>query len=56
MSTIFKRFADKINSDVNDYNFYYNNLKIENDSTILKLNNNNTSETAIIITVKNVLK
>ena len=56
MSTIFKRFADKINSDVNDYNFYYNNLKIENDSTILKLNNNNTSETAIIITVKNALK
>ena len=56
MSTIFKRFADKINSDVNDYNFYYNNLKIEKDSTILKLNNNNISETAIIITVKNALK
>ena len=55
MSSIFKKFADKINSDVNDYNFYYNNVKIENDSTILNLNNN-PSETAIIITVKNALK
>ena len=55
MSSIFKKFADKINSNVNDYNFYYNNVKIENDSTILNLNNN-PSETAIIITVKNALK
>jgi len=55
MNSIFKKFADKINSDVNDYNFYYNNVKIENDSTILNLNNN-PSETAIIITVKNALK
>jgi len=58
MSSIFERFAKEINSEVNDYNFYYKKEKIEVNSnkTVLELNNYNTSDKSIIIKVKPVLK
>jgi hypothetical protein len=55
-SSILKKFADKFGSEVNDYNFYINNEKIIDDSSILKFINNNTPGTPIIIMVKRALK
>ena len=55
-SSILKKFADNFGSEVNDYNFYINNEKIIDDSSILKFINNNTPGTPIIIMVKRALK
>lgn len=55
-SSILKKFADNFGSEVNDYNFYINNEKIVDDSSILEFINNNTQGAPIIIMVKRALK
>ena len=40
MKKIFSRYAIKLNSNENNFDFFYDNKKINNDSTISKLTGN----------------
>ena len=40
MKKIFERYAMKLNSNENNFDFFYKNKKINNDSTISKLTGN----------------
>ena len=55
MQKIFERFAKKLYSNANDFEFFYEDKKVKNDSTILKLTNNENQK-EIVLSAEKKLK
>jgi hypothetical protein len=52
MGKIFQRYADILNCDINNFDFFYESEKIKNDSTLLKLTGNKNIEKSINVMVE----
>ena len=48
MKKIFQKYVNKINSNVNNFDFFYERKKISNDSTMLKLTGNRNKKNIIV--------
>jgi hypothetical protein len=54
MKKIFERFAQKLYSNANDFDFFYEDIKVDEDSTIFKLTDNDNQREIVITAEKKV--
>ena len=54
MKKIFERFAQKLYSNANDFDFFYEDIKVDEDSTIFKLTDNENQREIVITAEKKV--
>ena len=52
MNTNYKQLVEKINIDINDFDFFYGDKKIINNATFSQLNNDLTNEIIVLIEKK----